>query len=291
MEKLLFESIWKAVSKANCIWKKEIFDNFKLVCLTHTQFSVGENPKWPTVPYLYFHILINLDISQLDALLSEITLSPFSWLQINTSLDSDFRSWNKEEFLKGFYLANGKGPRCDTVRVDPHKIKSKVQSQAVLSAVCSGGWALPPDKVPDREIACGPLPNTVHAHICAGGPPDVTPLHLEEDKLCPHEIELYLCGNFSQGAPGLKLANVVGGSPVAAGGRVEEQTAEIDRVAIHPSLWATSLPKFKVLIIWRTKGVFGKHESFCRKCLSCQGVRGLVYQKYLLLLAPSAIRT
>ena len=109
------------------------------------------------------------------------------------------------------------------------------------------GWALAPDKVADGGVAGGPLPSAVHAHVGPRGPPDVAPLHLEEGQLRPDEIELYLGGNFCQGASRLKLAEVVAGAPVGArGGRVEEQAAEVHRVPVHPPLRATSLLKVKV---------------------------------------------
>ena len=165
------------------------------------------------------------------------------WLQ-----ESDFNFWNQEQFSIRCYLADGEGPRCGTGSVDPHKIKGNVQSQAVLRPVPSRGEALGPDKVSDRRVAGGPFPDTVHPHVCSRHPPDVTPLHLEEAELCPDKVKLDLSGNFSQGAPGLKLAEVVGGSPVGAGARVEEQAAHVHRVAVHPALRAASLLKVKSMI-------------------------------------------
>ena len=109
--------------------------------------------------------------------------------------------------------------------------------------MCSRGEALAPDKVADRRVAGRPFPNTVHTHVRSREPPDVTPLHLQETQLCSDEIKLYLGGNFGQGASSLKLADVVGRSPVGAGGRVEEQAADVHRVTVHPSLRAASLLK------------------------------------------------
>ena len=144
-------------------------------------------------------------------------------------------------------MANGVGPCCGTGGVDPHKIKGNVQSQAVVSPVFSRGESLGPDKVPNWGVAGGPFPDTVQPHVCSRHPPDVAPLHLEEAKLCADEVKLDLGGNFSQGASGLKLAEVVGGSPVgAAGGRVEEQAANVHRVAVHPPIRAASLLEVKV---------------------------------------------
>ena len=162
--------------------------------------------------------------------------------------ESDFRFWNQDQFSIRFYLADGEGPRCGTGSVDPHKIKGNVQSQAVLSLMSSRGEALGPDKVPDWRVAGGPFPDTVHPHVCSRHPPDVTPLHLEEAELCPDKVKLDLGGNFSQGASSIKLAEVVGGSPVGAGARVEEQAAHVHRVAVNPALRAASLLKVKSLI-------------------------------------------
>ena len=163
-------------------------------------------------------------------------------------------------------MANGVSPRCGAGGVDPHKIKRNIQSQAVVSPVFCRGESLGPDKVPDRRVAGGPFPDTVQAHVCSRHPPDVAPLHLEEAKLCPDEVKLNLGGNFGQGASGLKLAEVVGGSPVGARGRVEEQAADVHRVAIHPPIRAASLLEVNVnqlisfvFICW-TEEEFNNHK-------------------------------
>ena len=142
------------------------------------------------------------------------------------------------QFSKGFDLANGECPCGVTVCVGTHKIQSVVQRQAVLSPVSHRKGSLGPDKIPDRRIARRPFPNTVHPHVRSREPPNVAALHLQETQLSPDKIELYLGGDFCQGASSLKLAEVVCGSPVGASRCGEEKAANVHRVTIHPPLRA-----------------------------------------------------
>ena len=137
--------------------------------------------------------------------------------------------------------------------VGTHKIQSVVQRQAVLSPVSDRRGSIGPDKIPDRRIARRPFPNTVHPHVRAGKPPNVTALHLQETQVSPDKIKMYLGGDFCQGASSLKLAEVVCGSPVGASRCGEEKAANVHRVTIHPPLRAAgSLKKVNSQLLWST---------------------------------------